>query len=54
MKQISPQKDCFAYEENTRRSGSCKALNDLYCRFGEECPFYKRKDVKKKGEDECL
>lgn len=47
MKYISPKKDCFAYEETkTTGVGDCKALNDLYCRYGKKCPFYKPKNEK--------
>lgn len=50
MSYLKPKTDCFAYEETITGPGDCKALNDLYCRRGEPCPFYKPKKEQEKGE----
>ena len=39
----SPKKDCFAFR-NLNGKGDCIALNDLYCKNGERCSFYKKKE----------
>ena len=50
MSILKPKTDCFAYELTITGPGDCKALNDLYCRRGKPCPFYKPKKETGKGE----
>lgn len=49
MKKLNPKKDCFAYIKRSKGEDDCKALNDLYCRYGDKCPFYKKAGEVKKG-----
>ena len=35
--------DCFAFRDLNGK-GECVALNDLYCKNGERCSFYKKKE----------
>lgn len=40
------KQDCFAFINNNRGCW-CKALDDIYCSFGEGCSFYKTFDEEK-------
>lgn len=37
-----PKRDCFAYRELLNGRGDCIALNELYCKNGGQCNFYKK------------
>ena len=37
-----PKRDCFAYRELLNGRGDCIALNELYCKNGGQCNFYKQ------------
>lgn len=43
--EIEIKQDCFAYKEaaDKRKTGTCLALTDLYCKK-EICNFYKSKE----------
>lgn len=42
-----PNRDCFAYRNDSGRGGECTALDALYCAIEKkDCPFYKKKGQK--------
>lgn len=45
-------KDCFAFNEEEGRGFQCSALRDLFCRFNNECPFYKKSENDKEVSSE--
>lgn len=44
--------DCFAFRWRKDKHGTvhpiCTALTHFYCRYGENCPFYKTKEQRAK------
>ena len=48
-----PKRDCFAYRELLNGRGDCIALNELYCKNGGQCNFYKKNksQIKEKESD---